>query len=271
MRGTTNALLGAFEVAGHGQGRTQMNDSQAFNRILTAAAAGNPQAQQLARLIHRGRGAQTQGYGYNQWGGPGMGAGNAGLGGYGVGRHAMGHGGRVAGHIAGSPGYGMGGLAGYGVGALPVPAGGGVPTPAASPLMGGFSPDPGATQIGWVDPNVTMGAPLGFDSGGTTLVAAGATFQLTSRPQEIFRGERFVIGSDIAPSLVVSDLKVGNRSQLINATNVPGMAFANTTIGASLRFETAQPGQDIVWSGINISGGSLRVLGTLFGSSAVRK
>ncbi len=266
----TQGLLSGFKVAGHERGRDTMSDAQLRNRIHLAASRGHVGAQALVRAF----GAGVAGYaGTNdQWGrGAGYGPGGAGMG-----------------RVAGSPGFAMGAVAGYGVGRAGmsygraagiagygvgenIPAGGGMMAPAASPLMGGFAPNPSEVNIGWIDPNVVMGAPLGFDSGGTTLVAAAAQFQLTSRPQEIFRGERFLIGSDIAPSLVVSDLKVGNRSQLINATNVPGMAFANTTVGASLRFETAQPGQDIVWTGVNIAGTPLRVLGCLVGSAAVRK
>jgi hypothetical protein len=69
-----------------------------------------------------------------------------------------------------------------------------------------------------------------------------------SRPQIIFRCERLVVPSGTAEHFSILDLRVGNRSQLIESTELPAQAFAENAMGVRLSFDTASIAQDIVLS-----------------------
>lgn len=67
---------------------------------------------------------------------------------------------------------------------------------------------------------------------------------ITSRPQVIFRGERLVVPSGIAEHFDILDIKVGNRSQMIESTAVPAQAFTAQS-GSPLRMDVASIAQDV--------------------------
>jgi hypothetical protein len=70
--------------------------------------------------------------------------------------------------------------------------------------------------------------------------------QVTSRPQATaFRPERIVIGGTPGDWLI-NDIKVGNRSQLVQAGDLPGELFAFDAIDNFVRFETVQTAMDFV-------------------------
>lgn len=51
--------------------------------------------------------------------------------------------------------------------------------------------------------------------------------QVWCRPQVgAFRGRRIIIPDDIAPNFTIEDIRVGNRSQLLQSGSIPGQAFA---------------------------------------------
>ena len=105
--------------------------------------------------------------------------------------------------------------------------------------------------------------PLGFDSVAT--VAAGATSQITSRPQVLFRPERLVLSQAAAPAFLINDLIVGKNSQFAAAGTLPGDAFGPTAFGVRLRCDTAQISNDVVLDVTNISAGALRFNAAIFG------
>lgn len=146
------------------------------------------------------------------------------------------------------------------------------PAPAV-PQMGGFTPK--ASQ-GWEDPNIAMGAPLGFDSGGSKLIAPGEPFRLVSRPKECFQCDRLIIGSDIADLIDIKSLSIGGQKQELTSEErefIPGAWFSNLKISPKFNFKRAQPGEDIVLEG-RVSQEAkkpIRVLATVFGSATVRK
>lgn len=97
---------------------------------------------------------------------------------------------------------------------------------------------------------------LGFKQ---TAIASSGSNNVTSRPQVIFRGERLVVpdtlassgGSTIADAFEISDIKIGNRSQLVEAVNIPAKAFLETAVGVRLALDTAQIAQDVVIAVVN--------------------
>lgn len=84
--------------------------------------------------------------------------------------------------------------------------------------------------------------PLGF---GPVPFPAGTEASVISRPQVVFRGERLVIPSTVAPFFSVIDIKVGNRSQLVNSVALPAQMFIETAVGIRLSMDTAAVAQDV--------------------------
>ena len=80
---------------------------------------------------------------------------------------------------------------------------------------------------------------------GFLFIAPGATTPYTERPQVLFRAERLVIPSLFAPALAVVDIKVGNRSQLVNSGQLPAEMFTEVAVGLRLSCDTAQVAQDV--------------------------
>ena len=147
---------------------------------------------------------------------------------------------------------------------------------AGQPSAGG----PGAAYGG--QPNVQMRPMrdvrelcLGFRQTG---IASGALFNVISRPQVLFRAERLVIPDSPAwpgqttatqaDSFDVADIKIGNRSQLVEQSLLPGRAFAENAVGVRLSMDSASIAQDIVVAVTNndIASGTFRAI--MFGTSS---
>lgn len=108
-------------------------------------------------------------------------------------------------------------------------------------------------------------------------IAANGSFNVTSRPQQIFRGERLVIpespaGLTGSPLIVdefdILDLKVGNKSQIVEATTLPSRAFAEVAVGVRLALDTASIAQDIVIAVQETLGFSATFKAVMFGTCA---
>lgn len=84
--------------------------------------------------------------------------------------------------------------------------------------------------------------PLGFIP---TDIAAAATELIPSTPQNLFRPERLVIPSDIAFDAGIRDVKVGNQSQFVETSEVPGSLFSEVAINTGVTFDTAEIGNQI--------------------------
>ena len=106
---------------------------------------------------------------------------------------------------------------------------------------------------------------LGFDS--VAMVASLATQNVTSQPQLMFRPDRLVIPATIAPSFLITDLKVGKNSQFLNNGNVPAECFTQAAFGVRLKMDTAQISNNISIGVTNISAGALRFVAALIGPS----
>jgi len=142
---------------------------------------------------------------------------------------------------------GSGGYGGYGPGGGWLPLAQALattgPAPAAPPYAGG----PGVaygSPVQVVERPLTdiREFPLGF---GPTSFPAGTEASVISRPQVVFRGERLVVPSTVAPFFSIIDIKVGNRSQLVNSVALPAQMFIETAVGIRLSFDTAAVAQDV--------------------------
>lgn len=100
-------------------------------------------------------------------------------------------------------------------------------------------------------------------------VTASAT--ITARPQNVaYRPERIILGGTPG-NWTINDIKVGNRSQLAQAGELPGEAFANTAVDTYVSFETVQTAMDFViqvtFIGTNSAGEQFKA--AVFGTAAV--
>lgn len=101
----------------------------------------------------------------------------------------------------------------------------------------------GATAVVDVPPTRSRRLPVGFP---TTVVApAGGTATANVQPQILYRGERFVIPRTIAVGLLISDIKVGNRSQLAAANTLPAECYTEEAWGTDMHLDTADVSQFI--------------------------
>lgn len=85
--------------------------------------------------------------------------------------------------------------------------------------------------------------PIGFV---VTTVNATLSATITSLPQDLFRGERLVIPSDIAFDFGISDFKVGNESQFVAGGEIPAAMFTEVAIDTDVHFKTAVVGNQLV-------------------------
>jgi len=106
--------------------------------------------------------------------------------------------------------------------------------------------------------------PLGFP---TTTIAAGASAVINAQPQVPFRGRRLIIPSDIAGSILITDLKIGKNSMFPTSNPVPGRAFTELGVGVDLNLDTAQISQIVSISVTNTSGAALDFNAALIGTA----
>lgn len=108
---------------------------------------------------------------------------------------------------------------------------------------------------------------LGMESNGT--IAANGTATITSRPQSFaFKPERLFIPATIGPDFVITDIKVGNVSQLVQSGSLPAEAFSQTSFGIEMDFDTVQTSQDFIVQVQNISGGARTFRALVLGRAA---
>lgn len=163
-------------------------------------------------------------------------------------------------------GYNIGQSNRYGIGATHDGLAVG-PAGAPASLHGGFGP-PGAAPLRAPLPGRIKGAPLGFDSG-AVLVAAGAAANVISRPQENYRPEKLLVDPGSAPSFQITDIRVGNRSQLLNNVALPATAFIPNASGNSIALDDVQGTQDVTLVVTNISAAAARFLAAMTGTAWV--
>lgn len=75
---------------------------------------------------------------------------------------------------------------------------------------------------------------------GSTYVQGLSSANIRMQLQVIFRPERLVIPSSIAPDFLITDIKVGRNSQFVSSGAVPAVLFAESALGVRLKMDTAQ-------------------------------
>lgn len=107
---------------------------------------------------------------------------------------------------------------------------------------------------------------LPMSSSGTIAAVTAAT--ITARPQvKAFRPQRIVVGNSIAAFFTISDIKVGNKSQFVQAGTIPAEAFVQGAFGVAMRQDTVQTAQDYVFQVNNIDAMARSFLCVVFGRS----
>lgn len=104
---------------------------------------------------------------------------------------------------------------------------------------------------------------------GTTAPGVAAVPVISRSQMRVFRGERLVIPSDIAPSFSLLDVKVGNRSQFANSVAIPAETFIEGSVGVRLSLSTAVTAMDIALIVANQTSGPLPFRATIIGSTFV--
>lgn len=94
---------------------------------------------------------------------------------------------------------------------------------------------------------------------------------VVTTPQQLFKGRRLIIPSDIAGALVINDIKIANQSQFLTNSGgsggptVPARAFSEVAVELLLDLDTAQVNNQVSLVVQNISGGAVTFYGALFG------
>lgn len=127
--------------------------------------------------------------------------------------------------------------------------------------------DPNAVAVAQRQLTTRRRQPLGFTP--AIAVAAGATFELRAEIQEVFRLERLMIPSELAPFIIINDAKVGTVSQFANSAPVPGSMFSEVSTFSNVDWRTANLGNDIVLNCTNIGTVEIDVYAGAIGTTAI--
>jgi hypothetical protein len=107
---------------------------------------------------------------------------------------------------------------------------------------------------------------IGF---GTTAVTTGQSVTISITPQETFRPERMIIPSSIAADYSITDIKVGQRSQLVASGAIPAMVYSEVSVDSYVHWDTANVGNTISLTITNNGAGTTNFVGALHGTVAM--
>ena len=107
--------------------------------------------------------------------------------------------------------------------------------------------------------------PLGLP---TLAIAAGATQELRTQPQFLFRPERLIIPSDIAFDLRITDVRVGTQSQFASTDPIPAAVFTEVSVNTAISFKTAEVGNLLSFTAFNASVAPVNFTAAVIGTSA---
>ncbi len=107
--------------------------------------------------------------------------------------------------------------------------------------------------------------PLGLP---TLSIVAGATQELRTQPQFLFRPERLIIPSDIAFDLRITDVRVGTQSQFASTDPIPAAVFTEVSVNTAISFKTAEVGNLLSFTAFNASGAPVNFTAAVIGTSA---
>lgn len=139
------------------------------------------------------------------------------------------------------------------------------PAPRATSAPARVIPAAGGGQRALVQRQPTSSGvePIGINSEG--VVPAGATRQITVRPQVLFRPTKYHVSESVGQNFLINNVTVGKSSQFGTSGALPGTTFSDE----NLRFawKTCQPGQDITVTVTNITAADHPFLSTMWGDS----
>lgn len=119
-------------------------------------------------------------------------------------------------------------------------------------------------------PTASRRLVLGMQSTGT--VAAGALATITARPQNLaFKPQRIVIPATIAPDFLITDIKVGNVSQLVQSGTVPAEAFTQQLFDGQMEMDTVNTSQDFVIQVQNTAGSARTFNAAVYGLAVLAR
>jgi hypothetical protein len=124
--------------------------------------------------------------------------------------------------------------------------------------------DPEAVALVRRRPNQRRRYPLGFSR--AKPVKAGGNGILRAHPQQIFRGERLFVPSNIAPFFLITDIKIGTKGQMVSDDGVHAMVFSEVSENANVTLDTATVGNSISIHYENIDDEERTFSATLFGT-----
>lgn len=107
--------------------------------------------------------------------------------------------------------------------------------------------------------------PLGFEL--LNVAAAASGVNVTTQPQTLFKPMRLLVPATIAPFFTLTDIKVGNVSQLPSASPIPCESFVQGGFGVGLSLKTVNPAINLTLVVNNISGAAADFRATFFGQS----
>lgn len=99
-----------------------------------------------------------------------------------------------------------------------------------------------------------------------TSFTTGQALDIELRPQRLFRVERLVVDSVIAPFFRILDLKVGQNTQFVASGALPSTIFSEVAVGMRLKGDTANLGNTIVISLQNIDANTRVFGGAILGT-----
>lgn len=99
-----------------------------------------------------------------------------------------------------------------------------------------------------------------------TSFTAGQQQDIELRPQRLFRSERLVVSSVIAPYFRVLDVKIGQETQFVASGALPATIFSEVAVGVRLKGDTANLGNTIVVSLQNIDTNTRTFSGAIIGT-----
>jgi len=99
-----------------------------------------------------------------------------------------------------------------------------------------------------------------------TEFTAGQALDIELRPQRLFRSERLVVDSTIAPYFRILDLKIGQQTQFVASGALPATIFTEVAVGVRLKGDTANLGNTIIVSAQNISNATRVFGGAILGT-----
>lgn len=100
---------------------------------------------------------------------------------------------------------------------------------------------------------------------GATFVGPGQDALIHARPQIIFRPERFIIPSSVAPDFLIVDIKIGPNSQFHDIQPFRAEILSELAQPVRLNFESCYPGRGITLHVRNITNRRSQFIGVAIG------